>query len=332
MLDTVMAVTHHPARAINLEADMTLALTALSHAPSFGNVDPGGGIFDEIQSAIEDVQAFVREYDPDLVVIFGPDHFNGVLYNMIPQFAIGAQAVGIGDYGTGEGELPVASEAARKLHALTLEQGIDITRSEALMVDHGVMQPMEFVFGGGFTQPFVPVFVNALGRPLCPMQRIRLMGEAMGRAAQQMDEKILFVASGGLSHNPPIPVYDESPLPVRERLTRYEPTREERRAREQKIIDGIQAIADGKRPSDPLNQEWDEYLLDIFRTGNLTEVDTIDNMQFIEEGGSAAHEMRSWIAAFSALSTAGEYKMTVDRYWPVKTWGAGFGICAAVTV
>ena len=40
--------------------------------------------------------------------------------------------------------------------------------------------------------------------------------------------------------------------------------------------------------------------------------------------------MRSWIAAYSALSTAGDYSMVVDRYWPVKTWGAGFGITAAI--
>lgn len=311
---------------------MSLALAALSHAPSFGNVDPGGSIFQEINDAIAEVKEFVADYAPDVVVIFGPDHFNGVLYNMIPPFAVGAQAVGVGDYGTGEGELPVHSEAARKLHALTLEQGIDITRSEALFVDHGIMQPMEFVFGAGFEQPFVPVFVNALGRPLSPMSRIREMGEAMGRAAIQMDEKVLFMASGGLSHNPPIPVYDESPAPIRERLTRYAPTRAERQAREQKIVAGIQAIADGKASSAPLNQEWDELLLKVFRSGDLAEVDAWDNDEFIREGGSAAHEMRSWIAAFSALSAGGDYAMTVDRYWPVKTWGAGFGICAAKQV
>lgn len=311
---------------------MSLALAALSHAPSFGNVDPGGSIFREINDAIAEVRDFVADYAPDLVVIFGPDHFNGVLYNMIPQFAVGAQAAGVGDYGTAEGEVPVNSEAARRLHALVLEQGIDITRSEALLIDHGVMQPMELVFGAGFAQPFVPIFVNALGRPLCPMSRIRQMGEAMGRAAMQMDEKILFMASGGLSHNPPIPVYDESPVPVRERLTWYAPTREEREAREQKIIAGIQAIADGKASSAPLNQEWDEFLLDVFRSGKLAEVDGWGNDEFIREGGSAAHEMRSWIAAFSALGAAGDYEMTVDRYWPVKTWGAGFGVCAAKTV
>ena len=35
--------------------------------------------------------------------------------------------------------------------------------------------------------------------------RVRLMGEAFGRAAQQLDQRVLFLASGGISHNPPIP-------------------------------------------------------------------------------------------------------------------------------
>ena len=309
---------------------MSLALAALSHAPSFGNVDPGGTVFAEINDALADLRSFVEDFAPDVTVIFGPDHFNGVLYSMMPPFAIGAQAVGVGDYGTSEGPLSVDSEVARELHALTIAQGIDISRSERLEVDHGVMQPLEFVFGADVDHPFVPVFVNALGKPLTPMSRIRMMGEAIGRAAQQLDKRVLLMASGGLSHNPPIPVYDGSPEPVQQRLVSYSPSKEDRAAREGKIIEGIQAIADGRASSAPLNSEWDQKLLEVFRSGSLHEVDSWDNDEFIAEGGSAAHEMRSWIAAFSALATAGEYSLVVDRYWPVRTWGAGFGITAAL--
>lgn len=308
---------------------MTLAVAALSHAPSFGNVDPGGNIFQEINDAIADVQTFVKEYDPEVVITIGPDHFNGVLYSMMPPFAIGAQAEGVGDYGTSAGPLPVDSEVARQLHALLLEQGIDVARSEQLKVDHGVMQPMEFVFGHGFTQPFVPVFMNALGLPLTPMRRVREFGEALGRAALELDKRVLIMASGGISHNPPIPRWDGAPGTMQERLIEYAPSREERQEREQKIIRGIQAIADGKASSEPLNQEWDELLLGTFRSGQMTDVDRWANDWFIAEGGSAAHEMRTWIAAFSALTAQGDYAMDVDRYWAVPTWGAGFGICAA---
>ncbi|ASN53385.1 3-carboxyethylcatechol 2,3-dioxygenase [Sinomonas sp. R1AF57] len=311
---------------------MTLAVAALSHAPSFGNVDPGGGTFAEIESAIDEVRAFVKDYDPEVVVVFGPDHFNGQLYSLITPWAVGAQAEGVGDYNTTEGPLPVDSAAARALHAHVLEQGIEIGRSERMKVDHGVVQPLDFVFGKDFAQPIVPVFVNSLGMPLTPMRRVREMGEAFGKAAQALDKRVLFVASGGISHNPPIPRWEGAPGTMQERLIAYAPTRQERLERERKIVQGIQAIADGNAPSDPLNEEWDQLLLDTFRSGDLSEVDGWANDWFLAEGGSAAHEMRSWIAAYAALSTAGTYRVAVDHYWPVKTWGAGFGIQAAITV
>lgn len=310
---------------------MSLAVAALSHAPSFGNVDPGGSTFAEINAAIEDVKTFVDDFDPEVVVVFGPDHFNGQLYSNISPWVVGAQAEGIGDYGTTGGPIPVDSEVARELHARVLEQGIEIGRSERMKVDHGVMQPVNFLFGMELSRPIVPVFVNSLAVPLTPMHRVREMGEAFGRAAQALDKRVLFVASGGISHDPPIPRWEGAPGTLQERLIDYAPTREERLARETMIVTSIQKIADGGGSSDPLNEEWDGLLLDTFRSGDLSPVDAWDNGWFLAEGGSAAHEMRSWIAAYAALSTAGAYEFPVDRYWAVKSWAAGFAIQAART-
>ena len=142
---------------------------------------------------------------------------------------------------------------------------------------------------------------------------------------------MLFLASGGISHNPPIPRWEGAPGTLQERLIAYAPTPEERYEREQNIIVAIQAVADGRAPSDPLNEEWDTLVLDTFRSGDLSPVDAWRNDWFIAEGGSAAHEMRSWIAAYAALSTAGEYRFAVDRYWPVKGWASGFAVQAART-
>ncbi|ASN37892.1 3-(2,3-dihydroxyphenyl)propionate dioxygenase [Arthrobacter sp. 7749] len=310
---------------------MTLAVAAMSHAPSFGNVDPGGSTFAEINEAIGDVRSFVEDYNPDITIALGPDHFNGVMYEMMPPFCVGAQANGIGDWGTASGPLPVNGETARELHRLILEDGIDIARSERLLVDHGVLQPLEFVYGHGFTNPFVPIFVNSVGLPLSPMNRVRLLGEAVGRAAQKLDKKVLIFASGGLSHNPPIPVWDTSPDEVKERLVHLETTPEQRQVRESTMIANIRKFAEGKATTQPLNAVWDMEVLDVFRRGDMSVVDAWTNEWIGSEGGSGAHEIRTWIAAFSALATAGSYDFVVDKYWPVDTWGAGFGVVAAIT-
>ena len=310
---------------------MTLAVAAMSHAPSFGNVDPGGTTFAEINEAIGDVRSFVEQFSPDITIALGPDHFNGVMYEMMPPFCVGAQATGIGDWGTAAGPLPVDGEIARELHKLILEDGIDIARSERLQVDHGVLQPLEFVYGHGFTNPFVPIFVNAVGLPLTPMKRVRLLGEAIGRAAQKLDKKVLIFASGGLSHNPPIPVWDTAADEVRERLVHLDITAEQRELRESTMITNIRKFAEGKATTQPLNAAWDMEVLETFRSGDLNTVDTWTNEWIGAEGGSGAHEIRTWIAAFSALSTSGNYSFAVDKYWPVETWGAGFGVVAAIT-
>lgn len=303
----------------------------MSHAPSFGNVDPGGTIFAEINEAIDNVRTFVEDFDPDITIALGPDHFNGVMYEMMPPFCVGAQAVGVGDWGTTAGPLPVDGDAARELHRLILAEGIDIARSESLQVDHGVLQPLEFIYGHGFENPFVPIFVNSVGLPLTPMNRVRLMGEAVGRAAQKLDKKVLIFASGGLSHNPPIPVWDTATDEVKERLVHLNVTPDQRSAREATMIKNIRKFAEGQATTQPLNAEWDLEVLKAFRDGDLSVVDSWTNEWFGQEGGSGAHEVRTWIAAFSALSTAGDYSFTVDKYWPVETWGAGFGVVAAIT-
>ncbi|TDC85733.1 3-carboxyethylcatechol 2,3-dioxygenase [Actinomadura sp. 7K507] len=308
---------------------MRFALAAVSHAPTLGRVDPGGTIYEEILAAIGRVQEFVTEFDPEIVVSFGPDHFNGVLYEMMPSFCIGAQAEGIGDWGTAKGPLPVDSETARRLHAGVLAQGIDVARSEMLKVDHGMLQTMEFIFGKGFTKPFVPVFVNCVGLPLGPMRRMRLFGEAMGATAKEFGKRVLFLASGGLSHDPPIPVFDTAPAPVRARLTSAVITPEQRAEREAMIMKAAHAHARGEGGSKPVNDAFDRELLRVLASGDLSQADAWQNDWVTREGGSGAQEVRTWLAAFSSLSALGGYSVVDEGYWPSVPWGAGFGVVTA---
>ena len=41
------------------------------------------------------------------------------------------------------------------------------------------------------------------------------------------------------------------------------------------------------------------------------------------------HEVRTWIAAFSALSALGEYTAQQDYYKPINEWIAGYGVMSA---
>ena len=63
---------------------MPVALVALSHSPLIGLNDPAQEVLDEVDHAIAGARKFVQEYDPELVVLFAPDHYNGFFYGKMP--------------------------------------------------------------------------------------------------------------------------------------------------------------------------------------------------------------------------------------------------------
>ena len=310
-----------------------LGLVTVSHSPLFGINDPGPETIGQVKSALNDVRAFVREFRPDITIVFGPDHFNGVFYDMMPAFCIGSGAISVGDWGTKAGALHVNSTAAKVLIKAALDAGIDVAQSERLHVDHGIAQPLEFLFGAGSRDQIIPIFVNAVGLPLGPMERVRKFGEAIGRELARWDKRILLVGSGGLSHDPPVPRLEGASAEIAARLIDgRNPTPEARAAREERVIAAGRAHAVGDTAHREINPEFDGLIMDTLSSGQLTDVDTWSNDWMEQTGGHSAHEIRAWIAAFAALAAAGSYRVTKRCYWPVKEWMTGFGIMTAVQV
>jgi len=68
----------------------------MSHSPLLNLPGPSQDLLDDIESAIAKARDFVTAYDPELVVIFSPDHYNGFFYRTMPPFCIGTAAQGVG--------------------------------------------------------------------------------------------------------------------------------------------------------------------------------------------------------------------------------------------
>lgn len=310
---------------------MTLALCALSHSPLFGINDPGPETLGGVTAALDAMRSFVRDFDPGITIVFGPDHYNGVFYDMMPAFCIGSGASSVGDWGTEPGPLPVDRAAARRLTRAVLDAGVDVAQSERLHVDHGITQPLEFLFGKGSTRPVIPVFVNAVGLPLGPVQRVRLLGEAIGREVGSWDQRVLVIASGGLSHDPPVPRLEGAPPEVVARLIDgRNPSPEARAERQRRVIQAGKAHAQGDGSFQQINPEFDALVLDTLASGRLADADGWTNDWIQRSGGHSGHEIRAWLAAFAALSARGSYRVTHRWYWPVKEWMTGFGMMTAV--
>jgi 2,3-dihydroxyphenylpropionate 1,2-dioxygenase len=309
---------------------MPLALCTMSHSPLMGVNLPEPSIARTVDAAIGAARAFVGSYTPDLVVLFGTDHYNGFFYDLMPPFCIGTAATSVGDYGTGAGELLVDASAARTIIAAVLDAGVDVALSERLRVDHGFTQVLELLFDSLTAVPVVPVFVNAIAAPLGPLRRIRLLGQAIGASALTLDRRVLLVASGGLSHDPPVPRLAGAPPEVAEQLIAgRDASPDERAARERRTARLGCEFAAGASAIRPLNPDWDRQLLDMLATGALSEVDEWRNDRVITDAGRAGHEVRTWIAAYSALAAAGRYRVTSSFYQPIPEWIVGFGMTTA---
>ncbi|MGA7205792.1 MAG: 3-carboxyethylcatechol 2,3-dioxygenase [Specibacter sp.] len=310
---------------------MKQALVCMSHSPLLEHTNPPASVKAAVESAFDHVREFVADFAPDLVVNFGPDHYNGFFYDLMPPFCIGYEALGTGDYDSWSGPINVPTDEAEKLAAYVISQDIDTAISRRMEVDHGAVQPMEIIAGGLDKTPIIPIFVNSVARPFTKVSRVRQFGQAVGEYFKDSDKKVLFLGSGGLSHDPPVPAIATATPAQREFLTNgRKPTPEARAARQQRTIDTAIAFAAGEADIMELNPEWDKAFLEVCKSGNVDGFDAYNADDMDAAAGHSSHEVRTWVAAYSALRACGEYEVNYEFYKPIKEYIAGFGVTTAV--
>lgn len=305
----------------------------MSHSPLLDLPGPPRALLDDVEAAIGQARDFVTDYDPELIVTFSPDHYNGFFYKTMPPFCIGLAANGVGDYGTYAGALDVDRDTARSCAEAVLDAGVDVAVSASMEVDHGTAQPLEKLLGVATARPLIPIFINAVAAPLGPLRRCRALGTAVGNFIRALDKRVLLLGSGGLSHSPPVPTLATAAPAQLHRIVHGQPmTTEQRQARQMQVIEVARSFAGGESDLQPLNPAWDRRFLDVIDSGQLADLDHWSNSYVTEEGGSSAHEIRTWIAAFAALETGGPYRTAARYYRPAADLIAGFAVRTAVPI
>jgi 2,3-dihydroxyphenylpropionate 1,2-dioxygenase len=309
---------------------MPLAVVCASHTPLMNRGPASSAATERVKAAFAELSAFVRRYEPDYVIQFGPDHFNGFFYDMMPSFCVGAGALSIGDWSTGTGPLDVPEAAALALLDHLRADDFDIALSYRMPVDHGFVQMWEAMLGDFRSIPIVPVFVNAAAPPLPTYRRVRRLGECVGRFAAGSGKRVLIAASGGLSHDPPVPAIRDAAPELRERLIDgRRPSPATRQLREERVLEAGALAAAGEGPCKPLNPAWDAAFMDVLRNGQIWRMDDLDTDVVREHAGRGGNEALCWVAAFAALSAAGPFTIAQSFYEPIPGWIAGFATMAA---
>lgn len=305
------------------------AFLGMSHTPLFGlnPVDPA--VEQTLSQAIDAARAAVKAFNPERIVLLGPDHYNGFFNELMPPFCVGSAATAVGDYLTPAGPLNVDGDMAVALTSHLMDTGFDIALSRRMRVDHGFAQALQFLWGDSMdTPPLVPIFLNAVAQPGIPrLARCRDLGFAIGRFLDAQLHRTLVIGSGGLSHEPPVPTLDHPDAAVRERITvRQEPTQAERDAKTQRVMAAGMALASGTSGMKPLNPEWDREWMDAMDSGHFDPLLAWSESSIDARAGLSAHESKTWLVARAALGTEGSTRCVLRHYQAIPEFIAGYGI------
>jgi len=309
---------------------MTTKLKCLSHTPLRGLNDPGAEIVAEVDAVLAKARAEVEAFDPELIVIFAPDHYNGLFYDLMPPFVIATAAESVADYRTLPGPLSIPRELALDMTRFILDSDVDIALSHRLQVDHGCTQTLEEMTGSLTRYPVIPIIINSVAPPFGPYRRIRKLGEAVGRFIAGLNKRVLILGTGGLSHEPPVPLLSGAAEEIAEFLIAgRNPTPEARAARQARTIAAGKIYGTAESPLTPLNADWDLAFIDQLVQGRLEEIDDFGIEAISRAAGRSTHEVRTWVAAFSAMAAIGPYNARQDYYRPINEWIAGYGVVSA---
>lgn len=309
---------------------MSIKLKCLSHTPLRGLNDPGADVVKEVDAAIAKARAEVEAFDPELIVLFAPDHYNGLFYDLMPQFVLATAAESVADYQTLPGPLSIPKDLALEMARFVLDSDIDLAISHRLQVDHGCTQTLEELTGSLTRYPVIPIVINSVAPPFGPYRRVRQLGEAVGRFIAKLDKRVLILGTGGLSHEPPVPLIAGAPDDIANFLIAgRNPTAEARAARQARTIAAGKIYGGADCGLTPLNESWDLAFIDTVINGRLSEIDDFKIEEISKVAGRSTHEIRTWVAAFAALAANGAYTGRKDYYRAINEWIAGYGVVSA---
>jgi 2,3-dihydroxyphenylpropionate 1,2-dioxygenase len=84
------------------------------------------------------------------------------------------------------------------------------------------------------------------------------------------------------------------------------------------VISAAKRFIEDQHSLYPLNPVWDNRFMSLLEQGRLTELDAISNEELSAMAGKSTHEIKTWVAAFAALSAlaAGAAKAAITDQSP----------------
>lgn len=263
-----------------------------SHVPAIGVASDQGmtqepywkPLFDGYAPARE----WIKEKNPDVVILVYNDHATEFDLSVIPTFAIGtAESYQPADEGWGPRQVPVVQGDADLgwylAESLILDE-FDMTVVNDMAVDHGLTVPLTVACDQPEEWPFkvVPLAVNVVQYPVPSGERCFKLGRAIRRAldAYDQDLNVVIFGTGGMSHQ----------------------------------LHGERAGL--------INKDWDNRFLDDL-SADTDRLRKIPHIEYVRETGAEGIEMVMWLIARGAL---GDDVKEVYRHYHVPASNTAAGL------
>lgn len=311
-----------------------VAAVGVTHTPGLGDqLDrPAAAQVKRLFAGFDAVRQQIEQARPDVIVAFVNDHFDMFTLSGMPAIAVGLGATHWGPTPATEAwiqmkraPVPGHRDLAFDIYSALLDDGFDLYRFESAEFVHNVLLPKRYLWPE-LNIPVVPVFVNCFVPPLPTFRRAYELGQAIRKVVARRPERVALLASGGISHWPPIVLEEfENGDPRRERVRQLHLHGPEALKQDPTIflaiIEREKEMAASSRQL--INIEWDREFLQRLARGDVEYLTRLEHDEVRAAGGPGGAEMLLWVALMGAMDGG---KARVVMYEPVKEWMGGVGL------
>jgi 2,3-dihydroxyphenylpropionate 1,2-dioxygenase len=141
---------------------------------------------------------------PDVLIVVANDQFVNFFWNNVPTFFVTVADEVKGQFTRHNFHYRNHKELGRAIVRRGMQQGIDFSFGEHIELQHTQVVPLYFLLREPKI-PILPIYVNTWVDPAPSPRRCHQVGELIREVADQSNERIAILATGGLSHFPGSP-------------------------------------------------------------------------------------------------------------------------------
>ena len=154
-----------------------------------------------VHAAFGRVRQRLAALRPDALAVIAGDHIEAFFLNAVPALAVYAGTECAGTFGRYRYRFPIHEPLARAVVEEGIARGFDLAYTQDAPLDYAFFVPLHFTMPERAV-PIVPLHVNVYLPPQPTPARCHAWGAALGEIVRSRPERVVLMASGGMSHFP----------------------------------------------------------------------------------------------------------------------------------